>query len=117
MRLEILQDVGIAVSQERSLAVVLRRIVEGLARAGGIALARLWLFGPDNNCEVCTQGSLQSRGEQLSPPGGQRRTSSSPKVPARRLVPSQWRISQSTAWHSEGRYHWLYRETGTGETH
>jgi transcriptional regulator with GAF, ATPase, and Fis domain len=60
MRLEILQDVGIAVSQERSLAVVLRRIVEGLARSGGIALARLWLFGPDNNCEVCTQGSLQS---------------------------------------------------------
>ena len=53
MRLEALQSVAIAVSQERSLELVLNRIVQGLAGSGGIALTRIWLIGPANKCEVC----------------------------------------------------------------
>jgi transcriptional regulator with GAF, ATPase, and Fis domain len=53
MSLEALQAIALAVAQERSLALVLKRIVEGLARQKGVALARVWLFGPGDICERC----------------------------------------------------------------
>ena len=47
---------GPAVSQERSLDVVLKRIVEGLAGEGGAALARVWLRrNPGELCERCLE--------------------------------------------------------------
>jgi GAF domain-containing protein len=53
MRFDTLKDVAIAISQERSLSVVLKRIVDGLAGSGGIALARVWFLGPPETCECC----------------------------------------------------------------
>ena len=53
MHAEALQTVALAVAQERSLEVVLKRIVEGLAEQTGIALARVWLLGPGDICERC----------------------------------------------------------------
>jgi transcriptional regulator with GAF, ATPase, and Fis domain len=53
MRLEALQAAAIAVSQERSLSVVLKRIVEGPAQTKGMALVRVWLLGPNHLCEYC----------------------------------------------------------------
>ncbi|MGA2408818.1 MAG: hypothetical protein ABSG46_00305 [Candidatus Binataceae bacterium] len=46
MKREILQAVAYAISQERSLELVLKCIVEGLVRSGGIALARV-LISPN----------------------------------------------------------------------
>jgi transcriptional regulator with GAF, ATPase, and Fis domain len=59
MRLDILKDVAIAVSQERSLPVVLKRIVDGLADSGGIALARVWFLGPPETCECCRRRHVE----------------------------------------------------------
>ncbi len=50
---ETLQAVAVAAAQERSLELVLKHIVEGLASQKGIALARVWLFGPGDICERC----------------------------------------------------------------
>ncbi len=56
MKSEVLQAVAYAVSQERSLEVVLKRIVEGLAGSGGVALARVWLRrNPGELCERCQE--------------------------------------------------------------
>jgi transcriptional regulator with GAF, ATPase, and Fis domain len=56
MKQEVLQAVAHAVSQERSLEVVLKRIVEGLAGSGGVALARVWLRrNPGELCERCRE--------------------------------------------------------------
>ena len=44
MRPEAFQPVALAVAQERSLDVVLARIVQGLAGQPGVALARVWLL-------------------------------------------------------------------------
>jgi transcriptional regulator with GAF, ATPase, and Fis domain len=53
MRFEALQKVAIALSQERSLPVVLKRIVSELGRYRGVALARMWLAGPLEECDIC----------------------------------------------------------------
>src|SRR6266481_6392463 len=51
---KVLQAIAHAASQERSLEVVLKRVVEGLAGSGGIALARVWLRRkPGELCERC----------------------------------------------------------------
>jgi len=56
MKREILQAVASAVSQERSLELVLKCIVEGLVRSGGIALARVWLVRTEgDSCERCRE--------------------------------------------------------------
>jgi transcriptional regulator with GAF, ATPase, and Fis domain len=56
MKREILQAVASAVSQERSLELVLKCIVEGLLRSGGIALARVWLVRTaGDSCERCRE--------------------------------------------------------------
>ena len=53
MRFESLQKVAVALGQERSLAILLKRIVDELARRRGVALARVWMAGPAEQCEVC----------------------------------------------------------------
>ena len=53
MRFEALQAVAVAASQERSLKVLLERIVSGVSESGNVALARVWLLGPDRVCDVC----------------------------------------------------------------
>ena len=59
MRLDTLKNVAIAVSQERSLPIVLKRIVDGLADTGGIALARVWFVGPPETCECCRRRHVE----------------------------------------------------------
>lgn len=44
---------SIAAAQERDIDVVLKKVVEGLAGYGGIALARVWLVAPGDTCTSC----------------------------------------------------------------
>ena len=53
MNLETLQSISLAVAQERDLPLVLRKIVQGLVEDVGIALARIWLLAPGDNCSKC----------------------------------------------------------------
>src|SRR5262249_52324277 len=55
MRLESLQDVALAIAQERSLDAILGRLVEGLATEG-VALARVWLIEAGDICATCPLG-------------------------------------------------------------
>ncbi|HEU4535045.1 MAG TPA: sigma 54-interacting transcriptional regulator, partial [Polyangiaceae bacterium] len=50
---EALQGVALSVAQERSVDVVLRRVVEGLASQPGVAIARVWLVAPGDVCATC----------------------------------------------------------------
>src|SRR5262249_27321477 len=52
MELQALQQVSLAIAQERSLDRILLRLVEGLATEGG-ALARVWLLGAGDICTTC----------------------------------------------------------------
>src|SRR5262245_44517871 len=47
-----LQEVALAIAEERSLDRILRRLVEGLA-TDGIALARVWLIDAGDICATC----------------------------------------------------------------
>lgn len=53
MNLDTLQPVMVAVTEERSLARVLQRIVDGLTGQLGFALTRVWVLGPGDRCESC----------------------------------------------------------------
>jgi len=53
MELESLQALALEIAQERSVEVVLSRIVAGLAEQPGIALARIWLKSPGDICPQC----------------------------------------------------------------
>jgi len=53
MRFESLQKVAAALSHERSLAVLLKRIADELGRYRGVALARVWMVGRAEECDVC----------------------------------------------------------------
>ena len=53
MRLEGLEQVALAAAEARSLDVVLARVVEGLIADAGFALARIWLTGLGDICDVC----------------------------------------------------------------
>ncbi|MGH7893670.1 MAG: sigma 54-interacting transcriptional regulator, partial [Candidatus Binatia bacterium] len=53
MKPESLQEVTIAVAQERQPAVVLERIVRVVARQDGVALARVWLVDAGDICATC----------------------------------------------------------------
>ncbi|MGE0129033.1 MAG: sigma 54-interacting transcriptional regulator [Blastocatellales bacterium] len=53
MKLESLQAVSLAIAQERSVEIVLQKIVEGLVAQPGVALARLWLKSPGDICAKC----------------------------------------------------------------
>src|SRR5262245_34825453 len=49
---ESLQRVSLALAEERSLDVILQRLVQGLVDEG-LALARVWLTGPGDLCATC----------------------------------------------------------------
>jgi transcriptional regulator with GAF, ATPase, and Fis domain len=53
MELESLQAVSLAIAEERSVEIVLKKIVEGLVAQPSVALARLWLKGPGDICAKC----------------------------------------------------------------
>src|SRR5579872_6595427 len=52
MELQDLQEVALAIAEERSLDRILARLVQGLVEHG-IALARLWLLDPGDICNSC----------------------------------------------------------------
>src|SRR5262249_37115516 len=52
MRLQSLQRVSLALAEERSVEVILHRLVEGLVDER-LALARVWLFDGGDICAVC----------------------------------------------------------------
>ncbi len=53
MDLEALQDVALRVSRERSAGGVLQQIVDGLIQRPGVALARVWVIRPGDECASC----------------------------------------------------------------
>jgi len=53
MDLELLQSISLAVSQVRTVEIVLKMIVSGLVDTAGVALARIWLLGPGDICSAC----------------------------------------------------------------
>ncbi|MCF6150524.1 MAG: sigma 54-interacting transcriptional regulator [Candidatus Kuenenia sp.] len=53
MNLEFFQSIAISVSNERSLDVVFRNIVNGLAEDSNVVLARIWLIAPGDICDKC----------------------------------------------------------------
>ncbi|GJQ47727.1 MAG: hydrogenase-4 transcriptional activator [Candidatus Kuenenia stuttgartiensis] len=53
MNLEFFQSIAISVSNERSLDVVFRNIVNGLAEDSNVVLARIWLIAPGDICHTC----------------------------------------------------------------
>src|SRR5262245_35189596 len=52
MRLQSLQRVSLALAEERSLDVILQRLVQGLIDEP-LALVRVWLFDAGDICEMC----------------------------------------------------------------
>lgn len=48
-----LQSIATSVAQERSLAVVLDRVVKELAAQDGVALTRIWLLDDADQCPTC----------------------------------------------------------------
>ena len=53
MNLDGLLPVALAAAEAREPAVVLQTIVRGLAGNPGLALARIWLAGPGDQCATC----------------------------------------------------------------
>lgn len=53
MDLDALQTLSLAIAEERGVEAVLGKIVEGLNRQAGIALARVWLREPGDVCATC----------------------------------------------------------------
>jgi transcriptional regulator with GAF, ATPase, and Fis domain len=53
MRVESLRKVATALSQERSLPLLLQHIAAELGHYRGVALARIWLFEPALQCSIC----------------------------------------------------------------
>jgi transcriptional regulator with GAF, ATPase, and Fis domain len=58
MRLESLPAVILAIAEQRSLSAVLKTIIDTVARQPDVALARLWLLGPNGSCPVCATADL-----------------------------------------------------------
>jgi len=54
----------VAVAENRSLAEVLRAVVEGIAECRNVVLTRLWLFGPGDICASCRFASECESREQ-----------------------------------------------------
>jgi len=55
---EALREVALEVAQSRTLADALDATVQGLARTGGVALARIWLTGDGDRCDQCAHASV-----------------------------------------------------------
>ena len=54
--LEPLPAIILAMAEQRSLAAVLKTIIDAVARQPGVALARLWLREADEACPICSAG-------------------------------------------------------------
>src|SRR5579871_3209517 len=61
MRFEGLQKVAVALSQERSLEVLFKRIADELGQYREVALARLWMVGRATQCEICRSSADADR--------------------------------------------------------
>ncbi|KAB2832814.1 MAG: GAF domain-containing protein [Candidatus Brocadia sp.] len=53
MNIEFFQSIALSVANERSVDVVFRNIVNGLADDPHVVLARIWVIGPGDLCNVC----------------------------------------------------------------
>jgi len=53
MQIETLQSVILDITQERAIAPVLKRIVDGLAKSSTTSLVRIWLSAPGDVCVEC----------------------------------------------------------------
>lgn len=53
MNIEFFQSIALSVANERSVDVVFRNIVNGLADDPNVVLARTWIIGPGDLCNVC----------------------------------------------------------------
>src|SRR3990167_3297326 len=53
MNIEFFQSIALSVANERSVDVVFRNIVNGLADDSNVVLARIWIIGPGDLCSVC----------------------------------------------------------------
>jgi len=56
-----LQSIMLSIAEARSLDPILVEIVRGVASASDLALARLWLIQPGNECPVCAASSTTGR--------------------------------------------------------
>jgi transcriptional regulator with GAF, ATPase, and Fis domain len=54
--LEPLPGVILAIAEQRSLAAVMKTIIDAVARQPGVALARVWLRQTDDSCPICRSG-------------------------------------------------------------
>ncbi len=59
MDLEPLPAIILAIAEQRSLAAVLKTIIDAVARQPGVALARVWLRQSDESCPTCCSGELR----------------------------------------------------------
>jgi hypothetical protein len=57
--LEPLPAIILAIAEQRSLAAVLKTIIDAVARQPGVALARVWLRQSDESCPTCCSGELR----------------------------------------------------------
>ncbi len=80
MIVEDLQSILLNIEQERVLDVILKRIVNGLAAQPGVALSRVWLKLPGEDCDDCPASGdcpdqreclhlVASMGHSISEPG------------------------------------------------
>lgn len=53
MNIEFFQSIALSVANERSVDVVFCNIVNGLADDPNVVLARIWIIGPGDLCNVC----------------------------------------------------------------
>ncbi len=60
MDLEPLPAIILAIAEQRSLAAVLKTIIDAVARQPDVALARVWLRQSDESCPTCCSGELRS---------------------------------------------------------
>ena len=58
MHLEVLQELALRLSGERSVDAVLQLLVDGLAQQSDVALARVWVTGPGDVCGSCRMRSV-----------------------------------------------------------
>ena len=49
----LLPQVMVATARERALSDVLRTMISGIAECPNVVLARIWLIGPSDRCDVC----------------------------------------------------------------
>ena len=59
MDLEPIPAIILAIAEQRSLAAVLKTIIDAVARQPDVAMARVWLRQSDDSCPTCCSGELR----------------------------------------------------------